>query len=84
MQAEPIATCGGGGISPTFGASLWLLDYVFQAVLLGYERLHFHQGKLGMMAIADLDRHYRQLAILILGSRQGVRTLLRCANSFRA
>jgi hypothetical protein len=39
------ATCGGGGISPTFGAALWIVDYVLQSVLLGYERLHFHQGK---------------------------------------
>ncbi|OCF42885.1 hypothetical protein I317_03236 [Kwoniella heveanensis CBS 569] len=41
------ATCGGGGISPTFGAALWLLDYTFQSVKLGYERLHFHQGTIG-------------------------------------
>lgn len=39
------ATCGGGGISPTFGAALWIVDYVLQAVLLGYERLYFHQGE---------------------------------------
>ncbi|WRT63343.1 uncharacterized protein IL334_000248 [Kwoniella shivajii] len=38
------ATCGGGGISPTFGAALWLMDYTLQSVKLGYERLHFHQG----------------------------------------
>jgi hypothetical protein len=39
------ATCGGGGISPTFGAALWIVDYVLQAVHLGYERLYFHQGE---------------------------------------
>lgn len=39
------ATCGGGGISPTFGAGLWIVDYVFQSVILGYERLYFHHGK---------------------------------------
>jgi hypothetical protein len=39
------ATCGGGGISPTFGAALWIVDYVMQAILLGYQRLYFHQGK---------------------------------------
>lgn len=38
------ATCGGGGISPTYGAALWIVDYVFQSVKLGYERLYFHQG----------------------------------------
>ncbi|WVQ85122.1 hypothetical protein IAT38_007287 [Cryptococcus sp. DSM 104549] len=41
------ATCGGGGISPTFGAALWLADYVLQSVKLGYERLYFHQGTIG-------------------------------------
>ncbi|KAF8584898.1 glycoside hydrolase family 79 protein [Ramaria rubella] len=38
------ATCGGGGISPTFGAGLWILDYSLQAALVGVERLYFHQG----------------------------------------
>lgn len=41
------ATCGGGGISPTFGAALWIVDYVMQAVLVGYQRLYFHQGTIG-------------------------------------
>ncbi|TCD67081.1 hypothetical protein EIP91_000594 [Steccherinum ochraceum] len=38
------ATCGGGGISPTFGAALWIVDYVLQAALNGVDRLYFHQG----------------------------------------
>lgn len=38
------ATCGGGGVSPTFGAALWIVDYVLQAVLNGVEKLYFHQG----------------------------------------
>jgi len=38
------ATCGGGGISPTFGAALWIVDYSIQAALQGVERLYFHQG----------------------------------------
>ncbi|KNZ59988.1 hypothetical protein VP01_1631g5 [Puccinia sorghi] len=38
------ATCGGGGISATFGAALWLIDYVFQSLILGVHRLYFHQG----------------------------------------
>lgn len=29
------ATQGGGGISPTFGAALWILDYVMQFLLMG-------------------------------------------------
>jgi len=41
------ATCGGGGISPTFGAALWILDYVLQGALIGAERLYFHQGTIG-------------------------------------
>lgn len=38
------ATCGGGGISPTFGAALWIVDYVLQGALNGVDRLYFHQG----------------------------------------
>ncbi|KAF5393616.1 hypothetical protein D9757_000409 [Collybiopsis confluens] len=41
------ATCGGGGISPTFGAALWIVDYVLQGALNGAERLYFHQGTIG-------------------------------------
>jgi hypothetical protein len=29
------ATQGGGGISPTFGAGLWVMDYVFQLLQIG-------------------------------------------------
>lgn len=39
------ATQGGGGISPTFGAGLWILDYVLQSVNMGIKvrvtLLHF-------------------------------------------
>jgi hypothetical protein len=31
------ATQGGGGISPTFGAALWILDYVMQSIIMGIE-----------------------------------------------
>ncbi|KAF5004573.1 hypothetical protein FDECE_8936 [Fusarium decemcellulare] len=41
------ATQGGGGISPTFGAGLWLLDYVMQALIMGTEALYFHHGTIG-------------------------------------
>lgn len=41
------ATQGGGGISPTFGAALWILDYVLQTVTLGTNSLYFHQGTIG-------------------------------------
>ncbi|KAJ5669430.1 hypothetical protein N7462_010500 [Penicillium macrosclerotiorum] len=38
---------GGGGISPTFGAGLWILDYVMQTLLMGTKALYFHQGTIG-------------------------------------
>ncbi|OCH86375.1 hypothetical protein OBBRIDRAFT_761442 [Obba rivulosa] len=44
------ATCGGGGISPTFGAALWIVDYVLQGALVGAERLYFHQGTISNCA----------------------------------
>lgn len=39
--------CGGAGISPTFGAALWTLDYIIQALLSGIQSLYFHHGTLG-------------------------------------
>ncbi|KAJ3535347.1 hypothetical protein NM688_g6992 [Phlebia brevispora] len=44
------ATCGGGGISPTFGAALWIMDYVLQGALIGADRLYFHQGTISNCA----------------------------------
>ncbi|KAI0331016.1 hypothetical protein GY45DRAFT_1322942 [Cubamyces sp. BRFM 1775] len=44
------ATCGGGGISPTFGAGLWIIDYVLQSALIGVDRLYFHHGTIGNCA----------------------------------
>ncbi|KAH7176813.1 hypothetical protein EDB81DRAFT_675770 [Dactylonectria macrodidyma] len=41
------ATQGGGGISPTFGAGLWILDYVMQLVHMGTKAIYFHQGTIG-------------------------------------
>ncbi|TFY70569.1 hypothetical protein EVG20_g2440 [Dentipellis fragilis] len=41
------ATCGGGDISPTFGAALWIVDYVLQGAVNGIDRLYFHQGTIG-------------------------------------
>ncbi|PNS17613.1 hypothetical protein CAC42_3008 [Sphaceloma murrayae] len=41
------ATQGGGGISPTFGAALWVMDYIVQSVILGVDSLFFHQGTIG-------------------------------------
>ncbi|EIW63157.1 uncharacterized protein TRAVEDRAFT_26555 [Trametes versicolor FP-101664 SS1] len=44
------ATCGGGGISPTFGAALWIIDYVLQSALIGVDRLYFHHGTISNCA----------------------------------
>ncbi|OJI95828.1 hypothetical protein ASPVEDRAFT_48145 [Aspergillus versicolor CBS 583.65] len=41
------ATQGGGGISPTFGAALWIVDYVMQLVTMGTDAIYFHQGTIG-------------------------------------
>ena len=32
------------GILQTFGAALWIVDYVLQGALNGVDRLYFHQG----------------------------------------
>ena len=42
-----LATQGGGGISPTYGAALWILDYAMQSVVMGTRALYFHQGTVG-------------------------------------
>lgn len=69
------ATCGGGGISPTFGAALWIMDYSLQAALNGVERLYFHQGLVTFNAFVCLqpsdmlfDRNYCELCILLVGT----------------
>ncbi|KAH8433716.1 glycosyl hydrolase family 79 C-terminal domain-containing protein [Aspergillus melleus] len=41
------ATQGGGGISPTYGAGLWILDYIMQSTMKGIQQLFFHQGTIG-------------------------------------
>ncbi|CRK25637.1 hypothetical protein BN1708_014263 [Verticillium longisporum] len=41
------ATQGGGGISPTYGAGLWVMDYAIQAAILGTNALYFHHGTIG-------------------------------------
>ena len=39
------ASCGGfAGISTSFGAALWTIDYTLQAATLGIEELFFHEG----------------------------------------
>lgn len=29
------------------GAALWVVDYVMQAMMIGVDRLYFHQGTIG-------------------------------------
>ncbi|KAI9324775.1 hypothetical protein DFJ73DRAFT_768003, partial [Zopfochytrium polystomum] len=41
------ATCGGGGISPTFGAALWVVDYTMQLIINGADAIFFHHGTIG-------------------------------------
>ncbi|CAH7686947.1 family 79 glycoside hydrolase [Phakopsora pachyrhizi] len=41
------ATCGGGEVSATIGAGLWLVDYTLQALKIGVSRIYFHQGTVG-------------------------------------
>ena len=54
------ATCGGGGISPTFGAGLWVLDYTLQSAVKGIERLYFHQGTIGNCVSSMRDSHLKK------------------------
>jgi hypothetical protein len=78
------ATCGGGGISPTFGAGLWIVDYVFQSVILGYERLYFHHGtSISRSPVRTRscnpwahDRNHWEQPVLVVGSFQRLRALL--------
>ncbi|GAB7358991.1 hypothetical protein MBLNU230_g5064t1 [Neophaeotheca triangularis] len=41
------ATQGGGGISPTFGAALWVMDHSLQWLMMGTQALYYHQGTIG-------------------------------------
>ena len=40
---------GKPGISDTFGAALWVLNYTLTAAIFGVERMWFHNGKGGFV-----------------------------------
>ncbi|KAL1887219.1 hypothetical protein Sste5346_010356 [Sporothrix stenoceras] len=49
IQAGVWLTTGGGaaGVSPTYGAALWTMDYSLRAVASNVSRLYFHHGTVG-------------------------------------
>lgn len=76
------ATCGGGGISPTFGAGLWVMDYALQGALAGVKRLYFHQGTIGdcvsllIQSLLSFITVKRSPGLLLLGFWERLRSLL--------
>lgn len=49
VLGETNSVSGGGaaGVSPTFGAALWTMDYTLQAASRNISRVYFHQGTVG-------------------------------------
>ncbi|EHL00822.1 hypothetical protein M7I_3213 [Glarea lozoyensis 74030] len=50
VLGETNSVSGGGaaGVSPTFGAALWTMDYVLHASVLNIRRTYFHHGTVGL------------------------------------
>ncbi|KAI1076700.1 glycoside hydrolase family 79 protein [Whalleya microplaca] len=49
VLGETNSVSGGGaaGVSPTFGAALWTMDYVLRATYSNISRIYFHHGTVG-------------------------------------
>ena len=49
VLGETNSVSGGGaaGVSPTFGAALWTMDYILLATATNISRIYFHQGTVG-------------------------------------
>jgi hypothetical protein len=49
ILGETNSVSGGGaaGVSPTFGAALWTMDYVLRAATTNISRTYFHHGTVG-------------------------------------
>lgn len=47
LTAHPVSGGGAATVSPTFGASLWTMDYVVRAAFNNITRTYFHQGTVG-------------------------------------
>ncbi|KAF2093121.1 hypothetical protein NA57DRAFT_48911 [Rhizodiscina lignyota] len=43
-EGNSLAGGGAGGISDTFGAALWVVDYALYIASVGIKRVHFHQS----------------------------------------
>jgi hypothetical protein len=43
-ETNSVSCSGKSGISDTFGAALWGVDYVLQAAALGFRKVYFHLG----------------------------------------
>ena len=49
VLGETNSVSGGGAatVSPLFGASLWTMDYLLHATVLGIKRVYYHHGTIG-------------------------------------
>lgn len=61
LADDPLATGGGGGISPTFGAALWIVDYVMQSLILGIKVRSMPLWKATNRTITDIGRLYTSI-----------------------
>lgn len=47
MIVLPVSGGGAAGVSPTFGAGLWTMDYALRATYSNMSRTYFHHGTVG-------------------------------------
>ncbi|KAK0611804.1 glycoside hydrolase family 79 protein [Immersiella caudata] len=59
VLGETNSVSGGGaaGVSPTFGAALWTMDYILRATISNISRIYFHQGTVGNCQYCSWGRY---------------------------
>ncbi|KAK4445528.1 hypothetical protein QBC34DRAFT_487209 [Podospora aff. communis PSN243] len=59
VLGETNSVSGGGaaGVSPTFGAALWTMDYILRATVSNISRIYFHQGTVGNCQYCSWGRY---------------------------
>ncbi|KAI0551143.1 hypothetical protein F4679DRAFT_540541 [Xylaria curta] len=56
-ETNSVSGGGAAGVSPTFGAALWTMDYVVRATYSNISRTYFHHGTIGFCQYCFFGRY---------------------------
>ncbi|KAI6383561.1 hypothetical protein MCOR25_000017 [Pyricularia grisea] len=56
-ETNSVSGGGAAGVSPTFGAALWTMDYSLRALVSNITNLYFHQGTVGNCQYCQFGRN---------------------------